>query len=65
MKGTKDYGFYYNRNDKFELKVYIDVDWSSNVDEKKSTWCIFLSRKEINLLDKQEVKLHFTINNKS
>lgn len=26
LKGTKDYGLYYKKNDKFELKLYIDAD---------------------------------------
>lgn len=36
IKGTEDYGLYYKNNDKFELKVYIDVDWVGNVDDRKS-----------------------------
>ena len=36
LKGTKDYGLYYKKNDKFELKVYTYTDWKGNVDDRKS-----------------------------
>ena len=35
LKGTKDYGLWYKKNDKFELKLYKDADWASNVDDTK------------------------------
>ena len=28
MKGTKDYGIYYKKNEKFESRAYTDVDWA-------------------------------------
>lgn len=37
LKGTKNYRLYYKKNDKFELKVYTDVDQAGNVDDIKST----------------------------
>lgn len=37
LKGTKVYGLYYKRNDKFELKVLTNLDWEGNIDEKKNT----------------------------
>ena len=37
LKGTKDYGLYYKKNDKFELKVFTDLDWAGNVDDIRST----------------------------
>ena len=37
LKGTKDYGLYYKKNDKFELRAYIDTNWASNIDDRKST----------------------------
>ena len=37
MKGTEEYGLYYKKNENFELKAYIDVDWAGSLDEKEST----------------------------
>ena len=37
LKDTKDYGLYYKRSDKFELKVFSDFDWEGNIDDRKST----------------------------
>ena len=37
LKVTEDYGLYYKKNEKFELRSYIDVDWAGNTDDKKST----------------------------
>ena len=37
LKGTKDYGLYYKKNEKFELRAYTDVDWDGNIDDRKST----------------------------
>ena len=43
---TEDYGLYYKKSDKFELKVYIDGDWDGNVDDRNSTsgGALFLKR---------------------
>lgn len=37
LKGTDDYGLWYPYNDDYNLKVYIDANWASNVDDQKST----------------------------
>jgi hypothetical protein len=37
LKGIEDYGLHYKNNDKLELKVYIDIDWARNVDDRNST----------------------------
>ena len=37
LKKTKDYGLWYPKEGKFEMKVYTDADWVGNVDDKKST----------------------------
>ena len=37
LKGTKDYGLYYKKNDKFELRAYTDVDWVGKIDDRKRT----------------------------
>lgn len=36
LKGIEDYGLYYKKIEKFELKVYTDVDWARNMDDRKS-----------------------------
>jgi hypothetical protein len=35
QKGTEEYGLYYKKNNKFELRAYTDVDWVGNIDEEK------------------------------
>lgn len=37
LKKTEDYGIWYPKEGKFELKVYTDADWAGNVDDRKST----------------------------
>ena len=37
LKGIEDYGLWYKQDDDFNLKVYIDVDWVGNVDDRRST----------------------------
>lgn len=37
LKGIEDYGLYYKKHERFELKFYTDVDWVGNVDDRKST----------------------------
>ena len=37
MKGTKDYGLWYKLGGNLDLKVFTDVDWVGNIDDKKST----------------------------
>ena len=29
LKGTKEFGLYYKKNEKFDLRAYIDVDWEA------------------------------------
>ena len=47
LKGTEDYGLYYKKNEKFELRAYTDVDWASNIDDRKSTYgeAFFLGKR--------------------
>jgi len=35
LKGIEDYGLHYKRNDKFELRMFTDLDWVGNTDDKK------------------------------
>ena len=37
LKGTEDYGLYYKKNEKFELRAYTDANWAGNIDDRKST----------------------------
>ena len=37
LKGTDDYGLYYKKNDKFELRVYTDSYWAGNINDRKRT----------------------------
>ena len=37
LKVTENYGLYYKKNEKFELRAYTDVDWARNIDDRKST----------------------------
>ena len=37
LKGAQDYGLYYKKNEKFELRAYTSADWDGNIDERKST----------------------------
>ena len=35
LKGNKEYGLYYKKNENFELIAYIYVDWFGSLDDKK------------------------------
>ena len=37
LKGIEEFGLYYKKNEKFELKTYTDVDWVGNIHDKKRT----------------------------
>jgi hypothetical protein len=37
LKGTINFGLYYEKNTMLDLKVYTDVDWAKNVDDRKTT----------------------------
>ena len=37
LKGMEEFGLYYKKNEKFELRAYTDVDWARNIDDGKST----------------------------
>ncbi len=68
LKGIEEYGLYNKKNDKFELRVYIDADWADNVDDQKSTsgGAFFLGKRLVSwTMDKQEAELYFTNNNRS
>ena len=37
LKNTEEFGLWYRREGKFELKVFTDADWAGNLDDRKST----------------------------
>ena len=37
LKGTREFGLYCKKNQKFEFKAYTDADWARNIDDRKST----------------------------
>ena len=37
LKGTLDYGIWYDRNSDFTLCTYTDIDWARDWDDSKST----------------------------
>ena len=55
LKGTEEYGLYYKKNEKFELRAYTDVDWAENVDDRKSTsgGAFFLGRRLVTWTSKK------------
>ena len=47
LKGTKEFGLYYMKNEKFDLRAYTDVDQVGNIDDRKSTsgGALFLGKR--------------------
>ena len=37
LKGTSEFGLWYDRSNDFTLSAYTDVDWLGSMNEKKST----------------------------
>ena len=37
LKSKNDFGLYYKRTEKFDLKAYTDADWGGNIDDGKRT----------------------------
>lgn len=64
LKGTNDYGLWYKKCDKFELKVYIVFDWVGKIDDRKSKSGVsfFLGRRLISLTRKK--KIYFSIHSR-
>ena len=36
LKGTKEYGLYYKKNEKFELRACTNADWARIIDDKRA-----------------------------
>ena len=49
LKAIDDFGLYYKRSEKFELRAYTDADWGGNIDDRKSTsgGALFLGKRLI------------------
>ena len=47
---------YYKRSDKFELKLFTDLDWARNIEDKKSTGgdAFFLGKRLVSWTRKKE-----------
>lgn len=56
LKGTVDYGLWYPYNNNFNLKVFTDADWASNVDDRKSTTdgAFFLGGRLVSWMSKKQ-----------
>ena len=57
LKGIDDFGLYYKRNEKFELRAYIDVDWGGNIDDRKSTngGALFLGKRLVSWTSNKKI----------
>ena len=55
LKGIEDYGLYYKKNDKFELKIFTNFDWVGNVDDRKrkSGGAFFLGKRLVSWTTKK------------
>lgn len=56
LKGTKDYGLQYKKNEKFELRAYTNVDWARNIGDRKSTsgGTFFLGKRLVTQTSKKQ-----------
>ena len=56
LKGVEEYGLYYKKNEKFELRAYTDVDCVGNIDDRKSTsgGAFFLGRRLVTWTSKKQ-----------
>ena len=55
MKGTSEFGLWYDRSDDFTLSAYTDVDCAGSMDDKKSTnrGAFFLGGRLVSWLSKK------------
>lgn len=56
LKGTSDYGIWYDRSNDFTLCTYTDVDWARDRDDSKSTsgGAFFLGGRLVSWLNKKQ-----------
>ena len=55
LKGTDDFGLYYKRTEKFQLRAYTNADWGGNIDDRKSTsgGALFLGKRLVTWTSKK------------
>ena len=56
LKGTSNYGIWYDRGNDFNLCAYIDIDWAGSMDDRKSTsgGAFFLGGRLVSWLSKKQ-----------
>lgn len=56
LKGMKDYGLWYKKGGKFELKSFVDADWPRSIDDKKCTngETLFLGKRLVSWTSKKK-----------
>ena len=56
MKGTEHYGLWYKLGRNLDLKVFNDVDWAGNIDDRKSTsgGAFFLGKRLVSWTSKKQ-----------
>ena len=57
IEGTEDYGLYYKKNEKIELRAYKDTNWARNIDDRKSTsgGAFFLGKRLVTWTNKKQI----------
>ena len=43
VKGTLSHGLFFKPSLFLVLEGYFDIDWASNLDDRKSEWCVHFS----------------------
>ena len=56
LKGTEDYGLWYKLGENIDLKVFTNVDWVGNIDDRKSTsgGAFFLGKRLVSWTSKKQ-----------
>ena len=56
LKGIEEYGLNYKKNEKFELRAYIDANQDGNIDDRKSTSgeAFFLGKRLVTWTSKKQ-----------
>ena len=56
LKGTPNYGIWYDRSNGFTLCTYIDIKWARDMDDRKSTsgGAFFLGERLVSWLSKKQ-----------
>lgn len=56
VSGTRDYGIYIQQSDDLNISAYSDVDWASNLDDRKSVaaYCSFIGNNLVSWASKKQ-----------